>query len=103
MIRAYRVTEQTDELITYEYNPIYGYWLYSSAMLLGFGYVIEVRLLEILGVAALLPYFAIVYLPALSDARKIRAAIKTNEARLSGSRWSVSNPLRVTVPRSTLA
>ena len=102
MIRAYRVTERTDESITYEYNPICGYWLYSSVALLGLGYVLENRALEILGVVVLLPYFAIVYFPALSDARKIRAAIKANEARISGTRWSFSNPLRVTVPKSAL-
>ena len=99
MIRAYKRVEETAESITYEYNPICGYWLYSSVVMLAIGYLLESSNLEILGAVVLVAYFVIVFFPALSDARTIRAAIKTSEARLSGSRWSLSNPLRITVPR----
>ena len=101
MIRAYRVIDETDRTTTYEYNSLCSYWLYASAGVMCVGYVLEMQMVLYVGLAFFAAYFAIVYFPALADARRIKAVLKTTEGRISGSRWSFSNPLRVTVTSET--
>ncbi len=101
MIRAYKVIDETDSTTTYEYNSLCSYWLYTSAGLMCVGYVLELQWLLYPGFAFFAAYFAIVYFPALADARRIKAVLKTTEGKISGSRWSFSNPLRVTVSCET--
>ena len=99
MIRAYRKIEESDASVTYEYNTVCSYWLYATVIVMGIGYGFEINPVFYLGVAVLALYVAIVYFPALNDARKIKAAIRDSEGTISGSRWSFSKPLRVKVDR----
>lgn len=101
MIRAYKKVEETDQTTTYEYNSVCGYWLYLTAVGMGVGYVFELPWVQYAGLAGLAGYFLIIYFPAVADARRIKSAIKINAGQISGSRWSFSNPLRITISKET--
>lgn len=99
LIRAYNVIDEDETSVTYQYNSLCSYWLYLSAAIFAVGFGTDIFALTIAGLALLMPYFLVVYFPALKDARDIRAAIRDSSAELKGSRWSVSNPLQIRIQR----
>ena len=103
VMRAYRVVEETADAITYRYEPIVGYWLYAGALLLAVGYAGAFPMLDWIGLLLVGSYVAIIYVPAVSDARRIKAAMRTGSVTMTGSRWSISKPLTIVVPRDAVS
>ena len=100
MIQAYKVVDTTATHITYEYNPICSWWLYSSfgVMLVGFG--LDNLWIEVAGALSILLYCATVYFPALKVAREVKRKMASGHVQLSGSRMSFTNPLRIRALRT---
>lgn len=94
-IDPYRVVEETDTHVTYEYRTWCTYWMYASLAIMIAYIFTESALLFVAAVSTIGLYFVLVWLPALKTSRKIRASMKVNGAQLSGSRWSTSNPLTI--------
>jgi len=99
VIRAYRVVHETDSEVVYQYNAACGFWFYGAALLLLAAVAFELAVLTWLSAAALAPYMVFVYVPAIADARRIRAAIARGGVEVSGRRFSFSNPLTIRIRR----
>lgn len=99
MIRAYRVIEEDETAVVYQYNAACGIWFYAAALLLLVAVSFDIGWLTWASAALLLPYMLVVYVPAIVDARRIRAAMAGGGVQISGRRYSFSNPLRIRVPK----
>ena len=100
MIQAYKVVDTTATHITYEYNPVCSWWLYSSLGIMLVGFVLSNLWIESAGALSILGYFATVYFPALKVAREVKRKMLSGNVQLSGSRWSFSNPQRIKALRT---
>lgn len=101
MIKTYKIIDETDTHITYQYNSTSTYWFYLSAVLVIAGFTSKVRLLMLISVFLFVLYLIVIYFPALEGKKMLRDARKNNTARFSGSRWSFSRPLTIQILKKT--
>ncbi len=99
MWQPYRVVEEDAKEIRYSYSTICSWWLYGTIALLLAATVFEQSLLAYPAFASIALYLLFVTIPGLKVAAAIRAAAKSSEVRITGSRWSFSNPLTFVVEK----
>jgi hypothetical protein len=100
MLKPYIVVEEADDHTTYEYNTKCTFWLYLMIGLLVIDVMTMTEWLIWVFMVLMLAYFIVILVPATRAANSFRRAMKHGKIEMTGSRWSLSNPLRITVPKS---
>ena len=100
MFKPYSVVEDTNEEVTYEFKTIYVWVLYGILMIGGIGFAISEPIIGAIAAGCMLIYFFTVSLSYQKLGRTIRKAALTGSVKYTGSKWSFSNPLRVTISKS---
>ena len=98
MLKPYSVIEITREVVTYEFKTIYLWGLYGILVIGGFSIFFEENVLAMIAGGCMLTYFFAVSLPYRKLAAITKHAALTGTVKYSGSKWSFSNPLRITIP-----
>lgn len=95
----YKIIDENETHITYEYRSAYTWTLYAVAIILGVGLAIPSDFMTMLGGLLIAAYF-IAKLGLGSDATaRIKRAMQVSAAEISGNKLSFSNPLRIRVPK----
>ena len=94
-MKIYRVIEEDDRFVTYEFRTIYIYVLYVVLAVMLTGFWTNHTWLSVLGGSFMALYFLTVSLPYMPLHRKIRKAMREDSVTFSGSKWSFANPLRI--------
>ena len=98
MLKPYRVVDRTATHTTYEYNPACTWWLYAMIGLLVVDVLVPTNWLVWVFTVLMVAYFLVVLIPATRMANQFRKAMRHGRIGMTGSRWSLTRPLRVTVP-----
>ncbi len=98
-MQTFKETTRTDTHVTYQYQSVYGWLMYGilAGWLAAIAWDLP-RWIELAFVAMILGYFIGVYLPSRPRSKEIQQAMRVGMVQMSGSRWSFSNPLNITVP-----
>ncbi|MCZ4279570.1 hypothetical protein O4H49_02195 [Kiloniella laminariae] len=99
MIEAYKVIEETDAHIVYQYNTALTWGLFGA---LGIGLVgvsLNMILLQILCGLAMVAYLFIGLVKIRPVNSKLREALRSGSLKMEGSKYSFSNPLRYTLSK----
>lgn len=99
MLKPYRITEETDDNITYQYNSLYSWVLISIIILLFLGIYLENTLLEVISIVLVALYFFAKLVFGREVTSRIRQALKAGSVQLSGGKYSFSNPLKIKVAK----
>ena len=99
MIVSYKLVEDAEKYEVYQFNAGTRYWLYLSLPPMLLYDFVESNFLPLAGVALLLSYLILCFIPSRKNLRIIKSAMKQGTVELSGSPWSFSNPQRVKVPK----
>lgn len=100
MFKPYSIVEETPEQITYEFKTIYLWILYFILLLGGTGFVLKEQWLMYTSASAFVLYFLTVSIPYRKLGNITNKAAMEGTVKYSGSKWSFSKPLRVSVPNS---
>ena len=100
MFSPYRIIEEDETTITYEYSSAYTWALYGILVVLFVGMTMENQAIELLGAILILAYFSAKFLLGKAAYAHIKSAVTTQTAQLSGLKHSFSNPLRIRVPKN---
>ena len=98
-MKPYRIIEESDTHITYEYRSAYTWTLYAALLLLVAGMVIPNDALTLFGGVAIAAYFAAKLALGSGVNRVIQKAMQSNAVQISGNKASFGNPLRIRVPK----
>ena len=98
-MKPYKIVEETDTHVTYEYRTAYTWLLYAAAVVLLAGMASSIKAIEVAGMVMVMLYFVAKVLLGLKVNEKIRQAMASNAIQLTGSRSSFSNPLRIRIPK----
>lgn len=98
-MRPYRIVEETDTHVTYEYRTGYTWALYAAALVFAMGVALPNQTLSIAGGILVALYFAAKVGLGMAVDEKIRRAMASNAIQISGSKASLRNPLRIRVPK----
>ncbi len=99
MFKPYSTIEDSPESITFEFKTIYLWVLYGILALGGIGFLLKEPMLGYVAGGCLLAYFLTVSLEYRKLGAMTRQAALNGSVEYSGSKWSFSNPLRVTIPK----
>ena len=102
MLKPYRVVEQTDEFIIYEFRTVFLWILYLILSTLALGCFTDIIILLLLGGISMFIYFVLVSTQYISLNNKIKQASKEGSVEISGSKWSFKKPLRIKFPSKFL-
>jgi hypothetical protein len=94
-MKIYRVIEEDDQFVTYEFRTIYIYVLYVVLAIMLTGFWTNQTWLSVVGGSLMALYFFTVSLPYMPLHRKIRKAMREGSVTFSGSKWSFGNPLTI--------
>ena len=99
MFKPYKVINETDEFVVYEYRTICLWVLYLILAVLTTGILLSLDDLSAAAGVAMVVYFFLVSLKYRQLGRLTREAALDGEVRITGSKWSFSKPLTVTLPK----
>ncbi len=102
-MQTFKEVKRTATHVTYQYQTALGWLMYGILA----GWVIAIiaglpRWLELAFVAFILVYFAAIYVPSRSRSQLIKEAMRSGMIQMTGSRWSFTNPLHITLPLTYL-
>ena len=92
-MKPYRIVEESDTHITYEYRTAYTWALYAALLVLVAGMVIPNDPLTLIGGVAIAAYFGAKLALGSKVNRKIQKAMQSNTVQISGNKASFGNPL----------
>ena len=98
-MKPYRIVEESDTHITYEYRTAYTWTLYAALLIMMAGIVIPNDPLTFVGCAAIVAYFGTKLYLGREVNGKIQRAMQSNAVQISGNKASFGNPLRIRVPK----
>ena len=93
------ISQENDESIVYEYKTAFLWILYIIVAIIIIGYASKIHILSMIGLGLMLAYFLTVSIRYIVHGKMIRQASSLGAVQFSGSKWSFSNPLRVTIPK----
>ena len=99
MIEAYKIVEDNDQRITYQYNSGLTWALFGSLAVGIFGIAINNIIPQALCGLSMLFYFYIGLTKIAPVSKKLRAAMREEALSMEGSKYSFSNPLRLTITK----
>ena len=100
MLKPYTVFEETTEEITYELKTIYLWILYGILLVCVIGIAFKNTVVTTIGSISMVLFFFTVSLHYLKLGSITKQAAITGSVKISGSKWSFSNPLRITISRA---
>lgn len=98
MLKPYSIVEETSDEVTYEFKTIYLWILYGILAVGGIGLLLKEPVLGYVAGGCMLIYFLTVSLQYWKLGAITKKAAANGSVKYSGSKWSFSNPLRVTIP-----
>ena len=102
MLTPYRIVEENEDDVVYEFITIYVYVLYLILVFIVISFILKMRLLEGLGFVLMILYFLLVSIPYMKLGKKMKKAAAEATVEFSGSKWSFANPLRVRIKKKFL-
>ncbi|MEH6631109.1 MAG: hypothetical protein V7776_09790 [Halopseudomonas aestusnigri] len=100
MIEAYKILEENEQQITYEYNSVLT-WSIFGALGVGFaGIFLEIFFLQVLCGVAMVVYLYIGFTKVNPINKKFRAALRAGSLTMEGSKYSFAKPLRLTIAKT---
>ena len=97
LFEPYRLIEEMDAFVVYEFRTGFLYLLYGILLTIGVGYFTQQNPISCTGIGLMVLYLCTVTTQYRNLSKKISQATATVE--FSGSKWSFANPLRVQIPR----
>lgn len=91
----YRLIEETDEFVVYEFRPWFVCLLYAILLTIGVGYFTQQNAISYTGIDLMVLYLCTVTTQCRNLCKKVSQAAANATAEFSGSKWSFANPLRV--------
>ena len=98
-MKPYKIVEESETHITYEYRTAYTWTLYAALLVMVAGMLVPNEPLMLVGAVAIAAYFAAKLSLGSSVNAQIQKAMKSNTVQLSGNKASFGNPLRIRVPK----
>lgn len=98
-MKPYKIVEESETHITYEYRTAYTWTLYAALLVMVIGMVISNEPLTLVGGAGIAAYFVAKLSLGSAVNSKIQKAMQSNAVQISGSKASFSSPLRIRVPK----
>ena len=95
MMKPYKVVNEDDQWVTYEFRTIYMYLLYVILAVALAGFWTGIGWLSFAGGGLMVLFFLTVSIPAIPFHSRIRKAMRQNGVELSGSKWSFVQPLKI--------
>ncbi len=99
MLKPYAVVEESADEITYEFKAIYVWMLYGILLAGGLGLALKHTALGIIAGVGMLIYFFTISLQYRRLGAITKQAALRGWVKYSGSKWSFSKPLRVTITK----
>ena len=99
MFKPYKVTEETNDFVVYEFRTIYLYAMYCILAIMAAGYFARISALLVAGAVLLGLYLLLVTTQHMKVGRITGRAALQNSIEISGSKWSFTHPLRIKVKR----
>ena len=100
MLKPYSIVEETSDETTFEFKTIYLWGLYGILSVGGIGLFLKEPILGYVAGGCMLAYFLTVSLQYRKLGVMTKQAALNGSVKYSGSKWSFSNPLRVTIPKT---
>jgi hypothetical protein len=98
-MKPYRIIEERDTHVIYEYRTAYTWTLYAALLVVVAGMVIPNEPLTLIGGLAIAVYFAAKLSLGSEVNGKIQKAMQSGAVQISGNKASFGNPLRIRVPK----
>lgn len=98
-MKPYKIVEESETHITYEYRTAYTWTLYVALLVMVAGMLIPNEPLTLVGAVAIAAYFGAKLSLGSSVNTQIQKAMQSNAVQLSGNKTSFGNPLRIRVPK----
>lgn len=100
MLKPYSIVEETPDETTYEFETIYVWILYGILAVGGIAFFMKAPVIGLIAGGCMLVYFLTVSLQYRKLGAITKQAALTGSVRISGSKWSFSKPLRITIRKS---
>jgi len=95
----YKVVDESEAYVIYEYRTAYTWTLYAILVALAAGISIPNDFLGGLAAVAAVGYFVAKLALGAKVTEQVKQAMQSGGVQISGSKVSFSNPLRIRVPR----
>lgn len=99
MLRPYRIVDESEADITYEYNSMFTWLLYSALLLSVIGYLVHIQIMTIVGSVGIVAVLVFKVSAGKKISSTIHAAMNSGSVEISGNKSSLKNPLRIKVPK----
>ncbi|MFD2206056.1 hypothetical protein [Kiloniella antarctica] len=99
MIEAYKILEDNEQQITYEYNSVLTWGIFGALGVGLAGIFLGVFFLQVLCGIAMVAYLYIGFTKVNPINKKVRAALRDGSLTMKGSKYSFSNPLQLTLTK----
>lgn len=99
MFKPYSIAEKTADEITYEFKTIYLWILYGILIVGGIGLLLKEPIMGIMAGGCMLFYFLTVSLQYRKLGAITKQAALSGAVKYSGSKWSFTKPLRITITK----
>ena len=100
MIGPYRVVEESDSSVTYQYNPLYSWALVGILAIFFIGIFIDSMAIQLLSSVLVVLYFTAKIFLGREINKVIRKSLKLGSVELSGRKYSFARPIRIRVPKN---
>ncbi|MEH6631111.1 MAG: hypothetical protein V7776_09800 [Halopseudomonas aestusnigri] len=101
MIEAYKILEDNEQRITYEYNSVLTWSIFGALGVGLLGVYLGVFLLQVLCGVAMVVYLYIGFTKVNPINKKVRASLREGSLTMEGSKYSFSKPLRLTITKTS--
>ncbi len=99
MIEAYKIIEDNEQQITYEYNSLLTWGIFAALGAGLLGIFLSVFFLQVLCGVAMMIYLYIGFTKVAPINKKVRAALREGSLTMEGSKYSFAKPLRLSIRR----
>ena len=99
MLKPYSIVKETPEETTYEFKTIYLWILYGIVGVGAIGLFLKNTNLTTIGGVSMVVYFLTVSLQYRKLGTITKQAAMTGSVKFSGSKWSFSKPLQITIAK----
>ena len=103
MIEAYKILEDNEQRITYEYNSVLTWGIFGALGVGLTGIFLGVFFLQVLCGLAMVVYLYIGFTKVNPINKKVRAALREGNLTMEGSKYSFNRPLRLTITREKIS
>ena len=95
----YKIVEESETHVTYEYRSAYTWSLYAALLVLIAGITIPNDAITVVAAVAIAVYFVAKLGWGSEVSGRIKKAMQSNAVQISGNKASFGNPLRIKVPK----